>query len=67
MRKFSENVRGIIEPEFGIGVAMGYNALGHNHHFFNCPRVGDTMSQSIQKMQTACTENVVHEEEVILR
>ena len=62
-----ENVRGILESEFGIGVGKGNDVVGNQLHLLNCPRAYAIMYQSIQKVQPTRTNHVVCEDEVLLR
>ena len=67
MCNFSENARGIIEPALGICVSKGHDFVGHHHNLLNSPRADEVVSQYFQKVQPPCTENVVSEDEVLLR
>ena len=58
---------GLLEPEFGIGVANGHDVVGRQQYLFNCPQNDDILYQSIQRVQPPCTDHVVREDEVILR
>ena len=66
MCDFAENFRGVIEPEFCIGVSNVHDVVGHNQHLFNFTQMDDIISQSVQKFQPLCTENVVLEDRVLL-
>ena len=56
---FVENFRGLLEPEFGIGVANGHDVSGHHQHLLNFSRADDIMSQFAHKLQPARAEHVV--------
>ena len=67
MCHFAENVRGILEPTFGIGVDKGRDAVGHHQHLINFPREDDIIYQSVQKVKPPRAENLVRDDEVLLR
>ena len=66
MCEFVEIFHGVIEIVFVIGVAKGHYISGCQQCLFNCPRVDDIMSQSLQKVQPPCVEDVVCEYEAFL-
>ena len=67
MCEFVENIRGLIELEFGIGATKGQDVVIHHQHLFKFSRADDIMPQSSQKVQPPCAENVVSADEVLLR
>ena len=67
MCKFAENVRTLREPMFVIGVAKGYDVVGHTQNLFNSPLVDYVMTQSVQKKQPPCVEHVLREDKVLHR
>ena len=67
MYNFLENFRGIIEPELVIGVAKGYDVVGHTQNLFNFPLVDYVMTQSVQKKQPPFVEHVLREDKVLHR
>ena len=64
MCEFVENVRGVVDPSFGIIVSKGNDIVSHHHHLFNCSWVDDIIPQSVQKVQPPHAEHVVREDEV---
>ena len=66
MCEFAENIRGLLDPDFGIGVAKGHDVVDHFQNLFNCPRADDIMSQYIKKLQPPRNELVVREDKVLL-
>ena len=65
--QFSENIRGIIDPAFGIDVSKGLDVVDNQQNLLNQPRADDIMYQSIQKVQPPHAEQVLHEDEGFLR
>ena len=67
MCKFVENVRRLIELEFGICVSKGHDIVVHHKELFNSPRADDAMSPSIHKVQQPRVEHVAREDDDFLR
>ena len=67
MWNIAENVRGILEPALGIGVAKIHDVVGYQQKIFNFPQTDGVVSQSVQKVKPPYTDNVMHKDVVILR
>ena len=67
MCEFVENVRGVLEPEFGIGLFKGNGVVGNHQYLFNCPGADDIIYQSVMKLQPPRADHVLIEDDFILR
>ena len=45
--EFVDNIRWMIEPEFGIGVSKVFDIVGHPQALLNCPWEDDITPQSV--------------------
>ena len=66
MSEGGDDVRGIIDPESGVGIYQSHDVGGHQQRLFNSPRPYDVVSQSSQQVYPPCAEHVVREDEVLL-
>ena len=57
---------GVLDTDYGAGIAQDNEVGGNHHHLFNCLGMGDILSQSFQKLYPPCDEHVVHEDEVLI-
>ena len=67
MCDFVENVWGLLELSFGIGVSKVHEIVGHRHHLFNCTWADFVIYRSVQKAKQPCAEHVLHDYGVLLR